>query len=91
VWGDAYLKHVYHVNNKFNDNHKDVRNYYRDKIDHVICNFGAHANLRHDKSIRTNYMPFVHCENQSLPLWFSFMQVSIYEGHWMTLWNKSLN
>ncbi len=39
----------------------------------------------------TNYMPFVHCDNQSLPIWFSLMQVSIYEGSWMTLWNKSLN
>jgi hypothetical protein len=50
VWDEAYLKCFYHVNDKFHDNHKDVRNYYRDKIDLVICNFGAHANLRHDKN-----------------------------------------
>jgi hypothetical protein len=48
-WGKAYLNRFYHhVNDKFNDNYRDVKNRFKNKDDLIIHSFFTHPNLRHD-------------------------------------------
>jgi len=48
-WGKAYLNRFYrHVNDKFNNNYRDVKNWLINKDDPIIHSFLTHPNLRHD-------------------------------------------